>query len=123
MGKPCMWFHLADGCNFGDHCKYDHAEISAEVREYLRYAVKRSACSRGSGCRHKNCMAGHMCWSKKCLTEEVEDCPLLHYHGIDPKVASWVKVAEVESADDEGTAQATSMSEDEEDAPVESYWF
>jgi hypothetical protein len=87
--RPCYHFHLRDGCNYHDACLYDHNEVPSEILPVVRYMAKRVPCRNGSQCRRLDCIFGHICRNEKCLLENLENCSMKQFHGIDPVVAQW----------------------------------
>lgn len=53
--KLCRWFHLVGNCGKGNNCLYDHSEVTDDMRNCLRYGLRRLACHQGGLCRRIDC--------------------------------------------------------------------
>ena len=53
-------------------------------------------CADRTQCRRSTCPFGHVCQSKKCVGNDVVDCPLKASHQVDPVVARWVESSETQ---------------------------
>jgi hypothetical protein len=62
----------------------------------MRYKAKFVPCADGTQCRDSNCPFGHVCQARRCIGKDVKDCPMRAFHEVDPVVAQWVKVSEMQ---------------------------
>ncbi|KAG8630047.1 hypothetical protein KVT40_001666 [Elsinoe batatas] len=90
--EPCKDFLLKGKCKEGAHCAKEHAPLTAELTEVLRWDAHDSPCKKQGDCRDRDCYSGHICYSPNCKDgRRFTGCRLpTKLHQVDPLVADYV---------------------------------
>lgn len=99
--KLCTPFYLrSPNVCTRKNCDFDHTPIDSDTLYCLQYTLKGHPCSSRSACRRPHCYHGHVCQKSSCAKGKMNTCIMAHtMHGMDCKVARWVRPDESAIAD------------------------